>query len=146
VKPGVRRQYLLVGLAGGVGALCRFGIGDWAYFSQPVAATLFINFTGSLLIGLLQSLSEPESRLYLRPNTRLVLMTGFCGGYTTFSGYSLLALNALWRADWSSLWLNVLASNGLGLAAVFAGYFAGEGVLRLVEMTVRVLRHRRKKS
>jgi CrcB protein len=146
VKEGVRRQYLLVGMAGGIGSLCRFGIGQCPCFSQPVIALLIINFTGSLLIGLLQALSETDSRFYLTPNTRLVLMTGFCGGYTTFSGYSLLSLHALQRADWSGFWLNVLASNGLGLAAVFAGYFAGNAGLRLFEIIARMLRQRRQKS
>ena len=148
MKEGVRRQYLLVGIAGGIGTLCRFGVAEWfgPHVSWPPLATLVINFTGSFLIGSLQALSEPESRFYLTPSARLVLMTGFCGGYTTFSTYSLLSFYSLQHADWGNALLNVLASNGLGVIAVFAGYFASNGTARLLETRVRRLQQRRKRS
>jgi fluoride exporter len=141
VKLRVRRQYLLVGIAGGIGTLCRYGV-DWLHFPRPLFATLFINLSGSFLIGWLQALSEPESRFYLGPNARLVLMTGFCGGYTTFSTFSLLSFYSMQRAIWSDAVLNIVTSHLLGLTAVFAGYFASSAVVRAMETWARRRQHR----
>ena len=54
----------------------------------PVA-TLFINATGSLIIGFYATLTGPDGRVLARPEHRQFVMTGFCGGYTTFSAFSL---------------------------------------------------------
>jgi CrcB protein len=144
VKAGVRRQYLLVGIAGGIGTLCRYGVSEWLHASWLPFATLVINLTGSLLIGFLQALAKPESRFYLGPNARLVLMTGFCGGYTTFSTFSLLSLYSARNGKWTDLVLNIAASHLFGLGAVFMGYFASSAIERLWESWARRLRHRRR--
>jgi CrcB protein len=144
VKQRVLRRYILIGIAGGIGTLCRYGVGEWLHLPRPWLATLLVNLTGSFLIGLLQALAEPESRFYLGPNARLVLMTGFCGGYTTFSTFSLLSFHSMQSANWSDAFLNIIASHLLGLTAVFAGYFASSGAVRLMETWVRRLQHRRK--
>ncbi len=143
MKKGVRRRYLLVGIAGGIGTLCRFGVAEWLHPSWPPLPTLIINFTGSLLIGALQGLSEPDSRFYLGPNARLVLMTGFCGGYTTFSAFSALSFRSLQNGDWNEALLNILASHLLGLGAVIAGYFVCVVTGRLMEALARRLQHGR---
>ena len=52
-------------------------------------ATLFINATGSLIIGFYATLTGPDGRILARPEHRQFVMTGFCGGYTTFSAFSL---------------------------------------------------------
>jgi len=135
----------LVGIAGGIGTLCRYGVGEWLHLPLPWLVTLFINLTGSFLIGLLQALAEPESRFYLGPNARVVLMTGFCGGYTTFSTFSLLSFRSMQSANWSDAFLNITNSHLLGLIAVFAGYFASSGAVRLIDTWVRRLQHRRKR-
>lgn len=145
MKKRVRRQYLLVGIAGGIGTLCRYGVGQWLHPSWLPLTTLIINLTGSLLIGSLQALSEPESRFYLGPNARLVLMTGFCGGYTTFSTFSLLSLYSAKSGSWSDALLNIVASHLLSLSAVFAGYFATGVAGRLLETWIRRQQRRREK-
>jgi CrcB protein len=143
VKGGVRRQYLLVGIAGGIGTLCRYAAGEWLHFPGPLFVILFINLSGSFLIGWLQAFSEPESRFYLGPNARLALMTGFCGGYTTFSTFSLLSYYSVQRAIWSDVFLNIVSSHVLGLSAVFAGYFASGAAVRVMETWARRRPHRR---
>jgi CrcB protein len=144
VKQRVLRQYILVGIAGGIGTLCRFGVGEWLHPWWPSLPTLIINFTGSLLIGTLQGLSETDGRFYLGPNARLVLMTGFCGGYTTFSAFSALSFRSLQNGNWSEALLNILSSHMLGLGAVFAGYLVCVGIGRLIENWVWRLWRRRK--
>jgi CrcB protein len=143
VKRGVRRQYLLVGIAGGIGTLCRYAVGEWLHFPRPFLATLFINLTGSFLIGWLQAFSEPESRFYVGPNARLVLMTGFCGGYTTFSTFSLLSFSSMQKAIWSDTFLNIVTSHLIGLTAVFGGYFASSVAIRVMEAWAHRRQHRR---
>jgi fluoride exporter len=145
VKRGVLRQYLSVGIAGGIGTLCRYAAGEWLHFPRPFFVTLFINLSGSFLIGWLQAFSEPESRFYLGPNARLVLMTGFCGGYTTFSTFSLLSFYSIQKTIWSDVFLNIVASHLLGLTAVFAGYFASGATIRMLEIWARRRQHRRQR-
>jgi CrcB protein len=82
-------------------------------------ANLIINVSGSFIIGLLAELFE--SRLFVSPTVRAALFTGFLGGYTTFSSFSLETFSLLREGQ---LWLGLLNAFGslfLGLAAVWLG-------------------------
>jgi fluoride exporter len=117
------RRYFLVATGGGIGTLCRFGIseiGSLLHFST-LAAILFINVTGCFLISLLHFLSDPSGRIYFRPNQRLFLLAGLCGGYTTFSSFSLISFLAASRGSSIELWANILLSHFLCLVSVFLG-------------------------
>jgi len=92
--------YLLVALGGALGSVLRFSLnglitphtGDaFAWLS-----TLLINVTGSFLIGFIYTLTEPDGRWFASPGIRLFLMTGICGGYTTFSPSA--SKPSTWRA------------------------------------------------
>jgi len=87
--------------------------------------TLVVNVSGSLVIGLLAALTEPEGRLLASPGFRLFFMIGVCGGYTTFSSFSLQTLNLLRDGEWLYAAGNVLLSVILCMIGVWIGYLLG---------------------
>jgi CrcB protein len=83
--------------------------------------TLFVNVTGSFAIGFYAALTAPGGRLFAGPRTRQFVMTGVCGGYTTFSLFSLETLDLLRRGAAAEGALYVVISIATWLAAVWAG-------------------------
>ena len=81
------RQILLVGLGGGVGAVCRYVLSLLPVNEKFPCSTLLVNLAGAVLIGFLAGCAGRIPRL--APELRLLLQTGFCGGFTTFSTFSL---------------------------------------------------------
>lgn len=90
--------------------------------------TLTVNVVGSLVIGFLAALSAPESRLLISPNARQFMMVGLCGGFTTFSSFSLQTLELIRNRDFAEAFGNVLLSVAACMAAVAIGYIAGAAV------------------
>jgi fluoride exporter len=84
--------------------------------------TMFINVLGSAFIGFFATLTGPEGRVLLASNTRLFVMTGICGGYTTFSTFSLETLRLLQDREWGYAALNIAGSVGLCLLGVWLGH------------------------
>jgi CrcB protein len=84
--------------------------------------TLFVNVTGSFLIGLYATLTGPEGRLFAGPKQRQFVMTGICGGYTTFSIFSLETLRLLQDGKPDMAAANVAVSVVTWLAAVWLGH------------------------
>ncbi len=130
----VFKSYLWVALGSALGGVSRF------WMSRAVAervgerfpwGTIVVNFTGSFAIGLLAALTLPEGRLNTsRSLVSQLLMLGLCGGYTTFSSFSLHTLTLAREGQW--LWAagNVLISVAACLLAVWLGFLLGEGVNR----------------
>jgi CrcB protein len=87
--------------------------------------TLVVNVSGALVIGFFAAMSLPEGRVFLPSPARLFIMTGICGGYTTFSTFSLETLNLLRDGEWMSAIGNMIFSVMLCLMAVWLGYIAG---------------------
>jgi CrcB protein len=123
--------YLWIALGGALGSVGRF------WLSGLVAArigsafpwgTLLVNVSGSFAIGLLAALVEPGGRRYLPPAGREFFMYGLCGGYTTFSSFSLQTLELMHEGELGRAGLNVVASVLLCLAAVWLGYLLGLGL------------------
>lgn len=86
--------------------------------------TLSVNIVGSFTIGLFAALVQ-HGKLWATPTTRHFVMTGFCGGFTTFSIFSLETLSLLQRGDWRLASLYVASSIVLWLAAVWLGHWIG---------------------
>ena len=85
-------------------------------------ATLFINATGSLIIGFYATLSGPDGRVLARPEHRQFVMTGFCGGYTTFSTFSLEAFRLFHGGMKYAALAYIAASVLCWLAAAWLGH------------------------
>ena len=88
--------YLWIGLGSALGGMGRFWFSGWV--AQRCGetfpwGTLLVNVSGSFLIGLLATWSTPEGRWFMPPRLSQFLMIGICGGYTTFSSFSLQTLN-----------------------------------------------------
>lgn len=86
--------------------------------------TLAVNVTGSLIIGILAGMSIPEGRWMLSPSAREFLMIGVCGGYTTFSSFSLQTLTLLQEGEWLRATMNSVLSFALCMVAVWLGHFS----------------------
>jgi CrcB protein len=87
--------------------------------------TLFINVSGSFVIGFFFALTGPSGRFDVPVNAKLFVMTGICGGYTTFSAFSLQSLSLFQEGAWISGGAYVAASVVFCLLAVWAGYTSG---------------------
>jgi CrcB protein len=118
----------VVALGGGLGAVARYAVGAWLAARLGPAfpsATLLVNVSGSLAIGVLAALLTERAA----PVWRLLLVVGFLGGYTTFSSYALEVLALARRGEWLLGAGYVVGSNALALAACAAGMgLAGAGV------------------
>lgn len=119
---------LLIGLGSALGGMARYGLGLVAtalWGSTFPWGTLIINGLGSFVIGLFNTATLPEARFPVHADMRLFVMVGLCGGFTTFSSFSLQTLSLMQEGEWGRAAANVLLSVALCLAAVWAGHAAG---------------------
>lgn len=116
---------LWLAAGGAFGTLLRYWINllITAQFGERLPwGTIFINITGSFVIGLFAALTEPGGRLIVPADIRLFVLVGICGGYTTFSSFSLQTLTLLQSGEPVRAIVNVLASVLLCLLAVWIGH------------------------
>jgi CrcB protein len=114
--------YLWLSVGAVFGACARYFVSRWTakFISSDFPyGTLFINISGSLLLGFF--LIWTTERVLADPRWRLVLAIGFCGSYTTFSSYAFESFAYLEQGHWYLFAANILANNVLCLAAVIAG-------------------------
>lgn len=112
------KNILLVGLGGGIGAMFRFYIATFTKNGFPLT-TLLINIIGSFFIGIIFALNIKNE--HFSEQLKLFLATGICGGFTTFSAFSLENIQLLKQGDYGMAGLYIFASVGLSLIACFAG-------------------------
>lgn len=123
--------YLWVGIGSAMGGIARY------WMSLAVAAltgpsfpwgTILINILGSFIIGLFGTLTGVDGKLSVPSDARIFVMTGLCGGFTTFSAFSLQTLDLAHDGKWLGAAANVALSVVLCLGAVTLGYFVASGM------------------
>lgn len=126
--------YVWVGLGSALGGMARYWLTIvMAGLTGPNYpwGTLLINVLGSFLIGLFAALTGVEGRISASVDARAFVMAGLCGGFTTFSAFSLQTVALLREGRWVGAGGYVAASVALCLAGVFLGYaVSGIGAAR----------------
>ena len=120
--------YLWVAIGGALGSVARFGLDGLitARWGETFPwGTLTINVTGSFLIGVFAAYADPDGRVLISPGVRQFLMIGVCGGFTTFSSFSLRTLRFVLDRQWLYAGGYILLSVVLCLVAVWLGYALG---------------------
>ena len=124
-------NYFWVGVGGALGSMARY------WFSGMIAqrvgetfpwGTLLVNVSGSLVIGFFATFTGTEGRWLVSPTFRNFFMVGICGGYTTFSSFSLQTLNLAEDGEWLKAGSNAVASLALCLFAVWLGHVLATNV------------------
>ena len=117
--------YFLVGLGSALGGMARFwasGMIATRYGESFPWGTLVVNVTGSFAIGLFATLTAPSGRWLVGSSGRNFFMAGICGGYTTFSSFSLQTLALARDEEWLYAGGNALLNMVLCLVAVWLGH------------------------
>jgi CrcB protein len=120
--------YLLIALGSALGGMARYGCSS--LLARAVGetfpwGTLAVNILGSFVIGAFTALTGPDGRVLVAPDARLFVTVGFCGGFTTFSSFSLQTLGLIRSGEFAAAGLNAGLSLGLCMLSVWAGFAAG---------------------
>jgi CrcB protein len=118
-------RYLWIMLGGALGTAARFwcsGLVARAFGETFPWGTLIINVVGSFVIGFFATMTGPDGRMFVGTTARQFVMIGICGGYTTFSSFSLQTLNLINDGEWLGAGSNIVLSVVLCLLAVWVGH------------------------
>ncbi len=118
-------MYLWVAIGGALGSVGRFWLSGLIAnrFGETFPwGTIVVNITGCFVIGLFNTLTGTEGRWLVSPAARTFFMIGICGGYTTFSSFSLQTFNLVSDGEWLYAGANILFSVALCLAGVWLGH------------------------
>ena len=123
--------YAWIGLGSALGGMARYALSGlaaaWLGAGFPWG-TLMINVAGSFVIGLFATLTGPQGRVLASEDARRFVMVGLCGGFPTFSAFSLQTLDLAQSGDLTRAGLNVGASVALCLLSVWLGYAAATAI------------------
>ena len=127
-------SYISVALGSIVGGVARYLVS--VLFASQFQdgfpwATLFVNVTGSFFIGFYAALTGPDGRVFVSPRQRQFVMVGICGGYTTFSAFSLETLRLVQSGNVQAASLNIFISVMGWMAAVWIGHVLAARLNRL---------------
>ena len=127
--------YLWVALGSAIGGAGRYWISGLVAGQVGEVfpwGTIAVNVAGSFVIGAFAALTGPDGRLLLATEARQFVMLGICGGFTTFSSFSLQTLNLARDGEWAWAGANVFLSVMLCLAGVVLGAITGQTLNRAV--------------
>jgi fluoride exporter len=116
--------YFWIAVGSALGGMARFfcsGIAARLIGETFPWGTVIVNVVGCFIIGFFATLTGPDGRLYMGSLARQFVLLGFCGGYTTFSSFSLQTLNLLNNGEWVRAGANIGGSVICCLVAVWAG-------------------------
>jgi CrcB protein len=119
--------YVWVAIGSALGGMSRYwlsGMVASAFGETFPWGTLIINVLGSLVIGFFATFSGPDGRIIVPSDTRIFVMVGICGGFTTFSSFSLQTLNLARDGEFLHAALNIILSVVLCLTSVWLGHIA----------------------
>ena len=126
--------WLWVMLGSALGGVARYWLSGLAAHhigeTFPIG-TLIVNVTGSFVIGFFATLTGPDGRVFVGTDARQFVMTGLCGGYTTFSSFSLQTLNLARDGEMALAGANAVLSVALCLVAVWLGHVAASALNQL---------------
>jgi CrcB protein len=124
-------SYLWIAIGSALGGMGRYWISGLVaqQFGETFPwGTIIVNVTGSFVIGFFATLTGPDGRYLVSTSARQFVMVGLCGGYTTFSSFSLQTLNQAREGDWLGAGANIGFSVLLCLIAVWLGHIAALGL------------------
>jgi CrcB protein len=119
--------YFWIAVGSALGGMARYWCSGFAgqHFGETFPwGTILVNIAGSFVIGFFGTLTAPDGRLLVGPTARQFVMVGLCGGYTTFSSFSLQTLSLVRDGDWLRAGANITLSVALCLLAVWLGHVA----------------------
>jgi fluoride exporter len=119
-------QFLAVAFGGALGCVLRYGttLGAARFLGTGLPfGTMLVNLAGCLLAGLVFGLAE--QRVGISPVVRLLVLTGFLGGYTTFSTFMVEAVTLMQAGSWAMAMGSFVANNLAGGALAIAGIYLG---------------------
>lgn len=117
--------YVWIALGSGIGGVARFACSEsatWLWGSNFPWGILLVNALGSFVIGFFFTYAGPDGRLLASTTVRQFVMTGLCGGYTTFSAFSLDTLNLMREDRLLAAGANVVLSVAACLMFVWTGH------------------------
>ncbi len=123
-------QIVLIAVGGSLGCVARYGMSTVVYAVTPGVypwGTLFVNLSGSFLIGVFSELFETA---LIPSEWRSLITIGFIGGYTTFSTYALETLNLIREGEMQYATLNVLVSTVVGILFVALGIESSRVIIK----------------
>jgi CrcB protein len=117
-------SYFWIAIGSALGGMARYwcsGVVARLFGETFPWGTLIVNVSGSFVIGFFATLTGPDGRIFVPSVSRQFVMIGLCGGYTTFSSFSLNTLNLATDGEYLYAGLNIVLSVGLCLLAVWLG-------------------------
>lgn len=117
--------YVWIAAGGALGSVARYwasGLIAHSFGEVFPWGTLVVNVSGSFIIGVFATLTGPDGRFLVGPTMRQFFMIGICGGYTTFSSFSLQTLTLAQNGEWLGASVNIILSVVLCLLGVWLGH------------------------
>jgi CrcB protein len=123
--------YIWIAIGSALGGMARYWCSGFAarLIGETFPwGTIIVNVVGSFIIGFFATVTGPDGRIFAGTLTRQFVMIGFCGGFTTFSSFSLQTLNLANDGEWLQAGGNIVGSVVLCLIAVWMGYMLASSI------------------